>query len=195
MAPTTPYNPLALVSNQNTGNPSRWFPVTKHNTNNNVDNGNIMGCWLFNNATAANTAVIQDEHGVQRTLAIPASTYLPVVFRRLLLTGTGGTTWFAGIPHLNRRPPNDVLVRPPKGVPVLDHSNSDTHKITLSEVFGDFWTFGYTAVSSTTAAATVAIAAGVLTITTAGAGSTNVTVTADWFAGRDSIVLPVTVVA
>ena len=196
MAPTPPFNPMILVSNQSIGQPARFFPVTKNDANNNVDNGNIMGCWLLNNDTQARAAVIEDEYGARRTLNFSARSTRPMLFRRLRSTGTGGANWFAGIPYLNRRPPRDgVEVTAPAPVPELDASAADTHAITLSEVFGSFWSLGYTAVSSTVATATVAIASGVLTITAVAAGTTNVTIVSDWFAGRDSIVLPVTVVA
>ena len=102
--PPRPFNPLILPDIKE-GFVWKWFDVTPDDDDDNIDEGNIYGVWLWNDDSSANAAVtLNGDTDDEVTATYAAGEIQPWPTRRLLATGTGGTGWRAGIPFSNFYP-------------------------------------------------------------------------------------------
>ena len=193
MASPKPYNPLVLISDQNTGEPFRWFAVTRNNTTDNVDGGNVYGTHVYNNTTGDGTISVVDIAGNTIQLQVPRRSARPILHRRVRSTGSSIATVLSGVPYLNRRPP--YLPEVSTVDPITVAAGGTDATVDMDNVFKSVWTLTFSATSAATATATVAVnsTTHVVTITGVAAGQTVITLQADWFGGPDRLEILVTV--
>ena len=189
---THPFDPLA-VSHDSSPCVGQWFKVAGDDDNDNVDRGNLIGCYIYNNDTAARIISLIDPAGVQFDLAVGGRFIRAFPHKRVRATTTTSTDIFSGIPRIYDVPDIGPLALPES----IDLDVGDTDSSLDGDDVEDTspWSFGHTVASEDTSIATVSIiqATKVISVVGVAAGETNLELTLHWFGGPSTLCIPVVV--